>query len=537
MIPSRPAKIALLEQWKSDGILFLFGNPGSSEEALIEAIEADESLKYILCLHETVAVAAADGFARATQKPAVVQLHAGVGLGNGIGMIYQAFRGHSPLVVISGEAGVKYENMDSQMACSLVDLVKPVTKYATRVTDPNQLLRVMRRAYKIAATPPTGPVFVALPQDILDAPNSESVFRTEIPTTRFSPGDEDLEAVARELTQGKNPIILMGDGVAQSGAQNELTELAELLGADVYGVNSSEVNISCLHPRFAGLTGHMFGRDSKRVVEGRDVVLICGTYVFPEVFPETGDVFDADAKIIHIDLNAYEIGKNHRVDRAFVGDPKTTLGRLVAIVKRHGMIPWNETIMRSVPEPNGSSLMELFAAALRREAEKQEKRLIVFDEALTSSPALCNQIGPTTPGEFFQTRGGSLGVSLPGVLGTTLAFPEKISVAFSGDGGAMYVPQALWTAARYGINAKFVICSNHSYRLLEDNIKEYWKERDKTEQPVPDAFQLDRPNIDFVKLAESQGVRGMKVKNREQVDEAIQAMFASIFPFLIEIEL
>src|SRR5260370_29600268 len=112
----------------------------------------------------------ADGYARATQRPAVVQLHSGVGLGNGVGMMYQAKRGNAPLVVIAGESGIRYDAMDAQMAADLVAMARPVTKWATRIVDPESTLRVIRRAIKIAGTPPMGPVFVCLPADVLDAP-------------------------------------------------------------------------------------------------------------------------------------------------------------------------------------------------------------------------------------------------------------------------------------------------------------------------------------------------------------------------------
>src|SRR5690348_10269724 len=132
----RPGRIALLEQLRADGVKYIFGNPGSVEENILYSLEMFRDINYILCLQETVAIAAADGMARAQQRPAFVQLHTGVGLGNGVGMLYQAYRGHSPLVVFAGEAGLRYESMDSQMATDLVAIASPVTKYATKVVDP-----------------------------------------------------------------------------------------------------------------------------------------------------------------------------------------------------------------------------------------------------------------------------------------------------------------------------------------------------------------------------------------------------------------
>src|SRR5215203_816825 len=168
-MPGRTGRYAMLEQFVADGVEYMFGNPGTVEQGFLDALEDFPQLKYVFGLQETIAVGMADGYARATKKPAIVQLHSGVGLGNGVGMMYQAKRGGTPLVVIAGESGVKYEAFDAQMAADLVSIARPVTKWATRVTDPSSVLRVLRRAIKIAGTAPTGPVFVALPADVLDA--------------------------------------------------------------------------------------------------------------------------------------------------------------------------------------------------------------------------------------------------------------------------------------------------------------------------------------------------------------------------------
>src|SRR3954449_10851119 len=183
----KTGRFAILEQFLADGMDHMFGNPGTVEQGFLDALAQYPQLKYILTLQETIAVLTADGYARATQKPTLVQLHSTPGVGNGIGALYQAKRGHSPLVVIGGDAGVKYQAMDAQMAGDLVAMAEPVTKWSTMVTDPSSLLRVLRRAIKIAATPPMGPVYVCLPMDILDAPCTEAVYPTSIPSTRVLP--------------------------------------------------------------------------------------------------------------------------------------------------------------------------------------------------------------------------------------------------------------------------------------------------------------------------------------------------------------
>src|SRR6185503_8640726 len=190
---SRTGRFAIIEQFLADGIDHMFGNPGTVEQGFLDALESYPQLKYILTLQETIAVTMADGYARATQRPTLVQIHSTPGLGNAIGALYQAKRGNSPLVVIGGDAGIKYAAMDAQMAGDLVAMTRPVTKWSTVVQHPSSLLRTIRRAIKIAATPPMGPVYVCLPQDILDAPSEEPVRPTSIPSTRVLPAPALIE--------------------------------------------------------------------------------------------------------------------------------------------------------------------------------------------------------------------------------------------------------------------------------------------------------------------------------------------------------
>lgn len=546
----------LLEQLRADGIRYMFGNPGSSEEGLLDTLARFPDIEYILSMQETIALAAADGYCRATQKPAVVQLHVGVGLGNGIGMLYQANRGHAPLVVLAGEAGIAYDALNAQMSANLVDMARPVTKFAARVVHPASLLRLLRRAIKMAATPPTGPVFLSVPQDILDAPNDEPVFPTVIPTTRVVPEPAALAAAAEILCQAQNPLILVGDGVSRSGAQAELAHLAETWGAGVWGVDSAEVNLPQSHPLFCGLTGHMFGFESARHVGAADVIVICGTYVFPEVFPSLISPFSPAAKVIHIDLDAFEIAKNHLVTMGFVSDPKLTLKALAdmvtdlfspaqreAALSRAGAL--GEANRRAMAEARArdeaarGSMPMRFSAFAMELAQYLPPDAIIFDEVLTHSPELCRWLPPDVPGQFFQTRGGSLGVGLPGAIGIKLAHPDRTVVGLSGDGGSMYTIQALWTAAHHHIQAKFIICNNHSYRILKFNLQQYWQDQGLKPSAFPasfpPSFDLRAPDVNFVDLAEALGVAGRRVTQPAEIGPAIQAMLSHEGPFLLDV--
>lgn len=545
---------AILRQLLADGLDHMYGNPGTVEQGFLDALSDFPEFRYVLTLQESVAVMIADGYARARRRPALVQIHSTPGLGNAIGALYQAYRGHSPLVVIGGDAGIRYQPLDSQMAGDLVAMARPVTKWATMVQDPNSLLRVLRRAIKTAATPPMGPVYVCLPQDILDAPASEPVFATGVPSLRVAPDPSLLRRPAELLAAASCPMIYVGDGVAYADAQDELTRLAELIGAAVYEADAGEVNMSRSHPLYQGATGHMFGYQSLPITRRGDVNLICGTYVLPEVFPELGEIFAEGSVAIHIDLNAYEIGKNHQVDFGFVSDPKLTLAALADAVEAM-LSPQQRAAARERAERLGAEKAERLEREMAADAAQRDAMplqmarfaselqaalpngALIFDEALTCSPSVSRYFPAQRAGDYFLTRGGSLGVGFPGAIGAQLAHPDRTVVGFSGDGGAMYTIQALWTAARHNVNAKFVVCNNGSYRLLQLNLLAYWQERGIEPRAYPLSFDLSQPVLRFDEMARSMGVPGVRVEKPWEIAPAIEQMLTTPRPFLIDLVL
>jgi benzoylformate decarboxylase len=543
----------LLAQLRADGLTTIFGNPGSSEEGLLDEIGRTPEIRYVLGLQEAALVLIANGYAMATQKPTVVQLHCSVGVGNGLGSLYQAFRKQrSPLVVIAGEAGAAADALDAHMALDLVTFVRPVTKYAARAIHPGSVLRLLRRCIKTAATPPYGPTFLAVPQDVLDAQNDEPVVPTVVPETRVAPEPALIARAAELLAGAETPVIVMGDGVAHARAHGELAMLAETLGAGVWGAMASEINIPWTHPLYRGLTGHMFGTASGRTVENADAVVVVGTYVFPDVFPSLESPFRADAKVIHIDLSAYDIAKNYPITMGFLSDPKPTL-RLLAERLIDRMTDAQKAAARQRTERMAAEKERARAAQLEADAavrtavplhmsafaEELAKHLpkdvILFDEAITNSAALTRYLPPHLPGHLFQTPGGTLGVGFPGAVGVKLAHPDRTVVGFSGDGGAVFTFQALWTAAHYRIGAKFVVCNNRSYRILKDNLVVYWRERGINSAEFPAPFDIHDPEVDFVALAKAMGVPGVRVAEPAEMAPAIRSMLEHDGPFLIDL--
>lgn len=553
---------ALLRQLVANDLTYMFGNPGTVEQGFLDALSKVPELRYILTLQESIAVLCADGYARATRKPALVQIHSSPGLGNAIGNLYQSMRGQAPLVVIGGDAGIRYQAMDAQMAADLVAMAEPVTKWSAMVSHPSSLLRMVRRAIKVASTPPCGPVYLCVPQDILDAEIDEQIFPAHIPQLASSVSESSLAAIAELIAQSNDPILLVGDGVAWSAANDALLSLAECLGARVYMADGGEVNFPEDHPLYFGSTGHMFGESSLPITRESDCVIAIGCYLLPEVFPHLGDIFAPSAKVIHLDSNPANIAKNHRVDSSLVGDLSGLIQQLVTHLRqfspdlqsRFSANRQRNQLRRSeqadrVPELYGLKAdrqdddydgVHAFMASgpfFEELARQLPASAILFDEALTNSPPVSRYLPGRQFGSKHWTRGGSLGTGFPGAIGIKLAHPDSEVIGLSGDGGSMYTIQALWTAARHEIPAKFVVCQNRSYRLLQANITQFWKERNIDPHDFPLCFDLSKPEISFEQLALAMGVPAERVWKPSQIAGAIERMLSSSEPYLINLVL
>jgi benzoylformate decarboxylase len=279
-----------------------------------------------------------------------------------------------------------------------------------------------------------------------------------------------------------------------------------------------------------------------------------GTYLLPEVFPNLESIFAPGTSVVHIDLDAYEIAKNHQVDLGLVADPQLALrdlkSALAAAMRPEDRAAADERRAaararrieedRQARADDGAAWDEVPmrpARFMSELAKRLEGGAVIFDEALTSSPELLRYLAPDQPGSYFQTRGGSLGVGIPGAIGAKLANPDRTVIGFTGDGGSMYTIQALWTAAHHGIGAKFVICNNGSYKLLKLNIQQYWRERGIPEHDFPTSFDLLKPEIRFDQLSQSLGVDAVRVERPEQVGPAIDKALATDGPFLIDLVL
>ena len=534
-------KDALFKQLLCDGIDTIFGNPGTVEEAVIDTLPDYPDMRYIMGLQEAAITSVGDAYARATKKPAFVQVHASVGLGNAMGILYASKQCYTPLVMYAGETYADLLDFYGFLGGDTVALAKPVTKWADRVSHPSQLLRNIRRAIKIAMTPPQGPVFLAIPMNVLDSLVVDDIKPTSMIQSRVLPEPSVVNHVADLLKTAKNPLILIGDQVDFSGGNDAVHELSHLVGAPVYGCDYSQVSASCKDPLFMGFTGHLFADRTTSITRQADVVIAVGTPLFPELFPTHEPYFNEDAKLVQIDLNDWELGKNFSTDTALRSDPKLTLEAIIARVKTNGG-PDTEVVRQRTEQWTQRKLQErghieqIFdskmgqavmspAEAMKVVASNLPENVAVFDESVTGIQTFLHYFQPENPGDYFMARGGCLGEGLPGGVGLKLAYPDRPVAALSGDGAAMYTNQALWTAAHYNLDVTFFIFNNGTYRILKTNLVEYWKRENLEPRPFHN-LDLSDPPIDFVKLAESMGVQAVKVDSPDTLAKAVQDAYS-----------
>jgi benzoylformate decarboxylase len=539
-----------LETLLDEGVKCIFGNPGTTELPLMDALVNENRLQYYLCLQESVAVAAAEGYAFATGGPGIVNLHVAPGLGNAMGNIYNSKRAGSPLVLVAGNQGQPGHIHEIILWDDLPRMAEPLTKWAYEVRDVGDLEHAVRRAIKMALTPPTGPVFLSLPGDVLQ---TEAGGITGSPTripTRFPAAAEAIDRAAKLLVAAKRPILITGQGVARSGAKEELIELSELIGAKVYGECASNAfSFPVTHPQFAGDLPRIAGK-MREQLEDADVLFFIGSEPLVLSFPPDVHPIPEHVRAIHLDLNPWEIGKSFPVEAALYGDPKITLPLITSAIDEKWGAPerqrarerraeveaetrryW-ETVdpaLNPGEETRPGMSRAAFQAAIR---EALPEGAAFVDESLTTGGnALRRAIGGKAT-DLFGMKGGGIGMGLPTALGAKAAMPGRPVVCVSGDGSAMYTIQSLWTAARYGLSAVWIIANNRSYRILKERILNLdGKANEFRRFPEMD---FNDPPLDFPGLARSMGVGATSAETPAQLIEAVRAALASGKPWLID---
>ena len=529
-------KRALMEMLQAEGVDYVFGNPGTSESPIMDALEGFPELTYMLTTQEGVAMGMADAYARATGRPSFVNLHIDTGLANGISLLTNAYEGGTPIVLTSGNKDVRKL---AEGRADVSEMVKQFTKWSVEVTHPEQVPGVMRRAFKEAKTPPTGPVYVGFSANALDDEAKVEIVPSPQGYRRLRPDPAAVDEAAKVLAEAVNPVMLVGDGVAQSDGSAEAVRLAEVLGARVYANTFAGVNFPTGHPQFLGQANPAMPA-GKKLVEEADAVLAVGTKVFSGFFYFSGRALGPETKLVHLDLDFGEVGKTEPTDVGIVADPKAGMADLADAIDARMSGSEREAAKGRAAEAAEEKAAQKTASE-RRLRESWDSRpmsaermmaevasalpadAIIANDAVTSGPAIFGAMEFDEPGSIYGITGGALGWGMGGGMGVKLAHPDRPVVAVVGDGSAMMTVQALWTAANANIPVVYVICNNRSYRVLKVNMNAYKTHILGEESPRSGYLGMDFPlPLNIAGIAEAVGVHGRKVEDPAELAPAVR---------------
>jgi benzoylformate decarboxylase len=529
---------------------YLFGNPGTTESPILDALLDYPSLRYIVALHEGVALGAASYYAQASGQAAVVNLHVAPGLGNALGMLYNAFKARAPLVVTAGQQDTRLRLRGPVLGHDLVAMAAPLTKWSVQVERADEFALIMHRALKIATDPPAGPVFVALPIDVLEQETDVAPLPPGHLYRAPEPDPAGVQAAAALLLGSRRPVIVIGDDA--TGAAAEVAALAEQVGAAVWceGLRAQQA-LPTAHPNFRlGLPFDALA--IRKALDGADAVLLVGGPFFEEVWYAPGSPLPPEAAAIHIESSPERLAHNLPVTVGLVSHPRAALAALGAAIERDASAAFREAAvgrnaaLRALKaqdaEAQRARAAKRWAGApisVPRLAAEIEAALppdaIVVDESITASLDLTRTVQFERPGDYVGARGGGIGQALPGALGVKLAHPDRPVVALSGDGSAMYSIQALWTAAHHDLAVVFVILNNREYRILKHNMDTYRQRFGaKPDRGYPN-MDLVGPDLGFVDLARGLGVEAERVDKPDALRPALERALAAGRPFLLDV--
>ncbi len=545
---------AMLEILAESGVRYLFGNPGTTELPLMDALVGHRRIEYILALQEVPAVAIADGYAQASRSPGVVNLHISCGLGNGMGMLYNAYRSGTPLVVTAGQQDCRMMFEEPILWGDMVAAVRPWTKWAAEVGRVEDVPSAVRRAVQTATMPPTGPVFLSLPLDVQMGAAEMDLTPPRLPDEHVRPPVEAIRRAAQALAGADKPGILVGSRVCEAGAVDALVAVAERLGAPVIHeayTSHGRSSFPSDHPLAAGMLP-FWSPDVRTRLAEFDVLLIVGMKVMQQyIYHEPARAIPEHVRLVHLDDDPWELGKNYPVEVGVVGHPKPALAELDSLLD--GMMTAEQVEAARGRRALHAEARRLGCEALRSEAESQRDArpmtplcmldslaavlpgdVAVVEEAPTTTGAYFERVGAlkNTDG-FFAQRGWALGWGLNCAIGVKLAWPGRPVLALVGDGSAMYGIQGLWTAAHYRLPVTFLIVNNTEYKILKDCARVL---------KLPEAgagrfvgLDLVDPAIDYVGLARSLGVSARRVTEPDELAEAVGQSLAGEAPQLIEV--
>jgi benzoylformate decarboxylase len=543
-ITGRSAFLALL---KDEGITHLFGNPGTTELPIMHALKEHPDLTYVMAMQESLVVAIADGYSRASGKLVACNVHVAPGLGNAMGSLFNASFTGTPMILTAGQQEQGHGLMEPVLYGPMLKMAEPLVKWAVEVTRLEDLPRIVRRAAKIATTPPTGPVFISLPGDILNAEAGIELGSSTRVDTRVRPSDESLQALAQRILKAQNPVIITGDEVVKSDALREAADLAEALGAPAYQCSTPYgAHFLSESPCFMGALSRL-QKQVREVLSPYDLVIVLGAdplrmSVYSEIDP-----LPEGMPIVQIGLVDWDLAKNYSAEIALKADVRETLRVLVPALKSAGGTALDTRAKQGLAAlasknwtANRKVLVEQISKAKDRSpidpdwlalqvVEAMPQNAILVDEGLTSSRQMLALRPHRDRYGYHALASGGIGWGLPASVGVSLANPARPVVCFSGDGSAMYSIQALWTAAHHKLPLTVVIVNNGGYRIIKQRLLAFHGDDHYVGMDFAD------PKVDFAALAKSLGLEAMQITEAGDVAAALKSAFSRPGAKLIEV--
>jgi benzoylformate decarboxylase len=512
---------------RQHGLTTIFGNPGSNELPFLAAMPED--FRYVLGLHEGVVTGMADGYAQATRRPALVNLHAASGSGNAMGALTNAWYSHTPLVITAGQqvrATIGQEVMLSNV--DAVSLPRPLVKWSAEPASPQDVVRTIGQAIHTAALEPCGPVYVSIPYDDWAQETGPAEEHLAARTVEHAGelSDGQLADVVAALDAACNPVLVLGPDVDSARGNSDAVTLAERLGAPVWVAPSApRCPFPTTHAAFRGvLPASVDGITG--LLAGHDLILVVGAPVFRYHQHEPGNYLPAGASLLQISCDPGEAARAP-MGRALVASIGPALRRLAAAVTSRGvqLPPRAQPELPLLPAPvkDGGLAPEAVFDLINRLAPEDA---IYVNETTSTVGAFWDRMDMRHPGSYYFPASGGLGFGMPAAVGVQLAEPGRQVVAFIGDGSANYGITALWTAAQYGVPVVFVILNNGTYGALRGFAAKL---------NALDAPGLDVPGIDFVALAAGYGVAADRADSPEKLRDCFAKALSAEGPTLIEV--
>ena len=511
---------------RSQGMTTIFGNPGSTELPMLADFPGD--FQYVLGLQEAVVVGMADGFAQASGRPAIANLHTAPGVGNAMGAIFNAHANHSPLLITAGQQARAQMTLQANLTNrDATRLPHPLVKWSHEPPRPEDVPLALAHGLHLAALPPQGPVFVSIPMDDWDAEMPEAEAREVIARGidgRAVASPDSIRRLAEKLDSASNPVLVAGPDIDASGGWEAAIGLAERQRLPVWATPATgggKLGFPEDHPNYRGVLPPAIGPVAQ-TLEGHDLILVAGSSVFPYYPHIPGPLLPEGATLVAITSDPDEAARAP-MGYAIVADVGLSLEALLEAVpesSRPGPEPNPGPEEIPAEDPLNSSTVH---SAL---AEVFPEDGIVVLESPASTLALRNQLRLSRPGSYYFSAGGGLGFGLAASVGVQLAQPDRPVVCVLGEGSAQYAISGFWSAVAYDAPVTFLVLRNSEYAILK------WFAEVESVQGAPG---LDLPALDVAAVAAGYGVSTRVASGRDEVRDALAAALASSKPELVEV--